>query len=336
MIALDFYYSTSKDYLLKLEESLRKATGDKKMSFDGRRLQLPESLASGYIDFYEFKGGISLVLTDCIFHQKLSLRQKAIEGNETYRIIFQLGENGPDIIQQSGATSKVGRDLAEAILFSSHSSELNSIAEKGSTVKTVSIIFHRLWGLKYLRENAIPLRETRLRLFANNMPMQFTTHMDLRCKELAGKMLTASYPQPVLHYLLEGCTYQLAALFFNNLVEDEVGEKRIMSQHAMRVIALKEHLEQHLYEPLLTLQEAAAKCLMGKSRFLEIFRSLFGSNYGAFFADLKMKKARELLDSGMPQAEVRHETGFTNPSHFVKAFKNYYGVTPGASRKKSP
>ncbi|PZF71038.1 helix-turn-helix domain-containing protein [Taibaiella soli] len=327
MIEIDFYYSVSKNYLIKFVEVLNKASGEKATQ-KGNRIYLQPSIADGFLEFHEFQEGISVLITDCTLRQELRFRQMNVSGNDTYRIVFNIGQPIP-IIMENGQKIVLGSDFAEAVMFTSHTAELSGIVATGTVVKTITIIFHRTWAIDHLLHNAVPLRVTRLQLFANNMPMQFTTHLDLQCYELACEMLTQRAPAMVLPHLLEGYTYQMAALFFNSVVEDEVGEKRFISEAAMRVIQLKERLEQNLSEELPTLNDAATICLMSKNRFADMFKSLFGNSYAAFFLDLKMKKAKELLRTGSSVADTGYEVGYSNVSHFVKTFRRHFGITPG-------
>lgn len=44
---------------------------------------------------------------------------------------------------------------------------------------------------------------------------------------------------------------------------------------------------------------------------------------------IRLKKATDLLAAGRPIAEVALETGFCDQSHFQRAFKKKFGITPG-------
>lgn len=58
------------------------------------------------------------------------------------------------------------------------------------------------------------------------------------------------------------------------------------------------------------------------------FKALFGHTVFGYITDLKMQKARQMLQDGYPVSEVSDVLGYGYPQHFSKAFKNKFGVSP--------
>jgi len=59
------------------------------------------------------------------------------------------------------------------------------------------------------------------------------------------------------------------------------------------------------------------------------FKNLFGNTVYGHLNDYRMDKARELLEiDGHQIKEVAYQVGYSNPSHFITAFKKKFGVTP--------
>ena len=46
-------------------------------------------------------------------------------------------------------------------------------------------------------------------------------------------------------------------------------------------------------------------------------------------------RARRLLDSRLPIAQIATGTGFTDQSHLTRRFKQLLGITPGQYRKRA-
>ena len=65
--------------------------------------------------------------------------------------------------------------------------------------------------------------------------------------------------------------------------------------------------------------------------------ALVGKTTSEFIRDVKMTRARELIESGNYNiSETVYKVGFKSNSHFSKTFKAVYGVTPSEfARKKS-
>lgn len=68
------------------------------------------------------------------------------------------------------------------------------------------------------------------------------------------------------------------------------------------------------------------------------FQKLFKSNTGkppiAYLQDLRLEKARELLETTFLQIqEIRTKVGIPHDSHFTRDFKKKYGISPTEYRK---
>ena len=75
---------------------------------------------------------------------------------------------------------------------------------------------------------------------------------------------------------------------------------------------------------------------MSRAKFFTKFKEIFGETPAKFIANLRINKAKELLQNGrFSIAEVAFQSGFENISHFVTSFKKEVGTTPGAYKKQS-
>ncbi|WCE31523.1 helix-turn-helix transcriptional regulator [Vibrio sp. SCSIO 43137] len=72
--------------------------------------------------------------------------------------------------------------------------------------------------------------------------------------------------------------------------------------------------------------------LLGCSKFyfLREFKKLIGVTPYQYLMNKRLEKARAALSSGSVNiALTAYELGFNDQSHFTRAFKNYFGMTPG-------
>ena len=80
---------------------------------------------------------------------------------------------------------------------------------------------------------------------------------------------------------------------------------------------IKEHLGNHVSEEHLS----------------RLFKKEMGITLTAYIADLRTKKAAELLKTSMLSvAEIAMYVGYPDSNYFVKVFKKRYGMTPSAYR----
>ena len=64
-----------------------------------------------------------------------------------------------------------------------------------------------------------------------------------------------------------------------------------------------------------------------------LFKKEMGITLTAYIADLRTKKAAELLKTSMLSvAEIAMYVGYPDSNYFVKVFKKRYGMTPSAYR----
>jgi AraC family transcriptional activator of mtrCDE len=79
----------------------------------------------------------------------------------------------------------------------------------------------------------------------------------------------------------------------------------------------------------------ADEAIMSRSVFAERFRAAFGSTPISFLHDLRLRRAAEQLrQKGETSVEqIAHRVGFNSRSHFSRAFKDHFGVSPAAFRE---
>src|SRR5215475_1436166 len=100
---------------------------------------------------------------------------------------------------------------------------------------------------------------------------------------------------------------------------------------SMRAIA--DLLENRLLDPP-ALAELAAMTGLSQFALLRAFRAETGLPPHAYLNQLRVRRARTLLDHGVTPAEVAFETGFADQAHLTRHFKRVIGVPPGAYQRE--
>jgi AraC-like DNA-binding protein len=78
-----------------------------------------------------------------------------------------------------------------------------------------------------------------------------------------------------------------------------------------------------------TLDELAAVAGVGKYRLIRLFRAAEGMPPHRYLLAQRVRRARRLLETGHPIAEVAAVTGFSDQSHLHRQFRRALDVTPG-------
>lgn len=84
-----------------------------------------------------------------------------------------------------------------------------------------------------------------------------------------------------------------------------------------------------------TLTQLAEIAGFNKNYFSGLFHSTTGKTYKEYINNLKLEHAKKLaLTSTIPVTEICYAAGFNSLTNFLRVFKNEYGISPAAMRKK--
>ncbi|MEF3305212.1 TIM-barrel domain-containing protein [Paenibacillus sp. GYB003] len=78
-----------------------------------------------------------------------------------------------------------------------------------------------------------------------------------------------------------------------------------------------------------SLNAIAERIHVNASHLSRLFKREMGVPFSEYALKLKMEQAKRLLLEQRKIGEVADRLGFTDSSHFVRAFRNYWGITPG-------
>ena len=136
---------------------------------------------------------------------------------------------------------------------------------------------------------------------------------------------------------LEGKVLELLALRLAEIPEAEPqralqapGRRQVERLHQARAI-----MAEHIQSPP-TLQDLSAQVAMSATVLKRGFRELFGETVFEHVRNLRLEQARRmLLDGGAVVKETAHSVGYSSLSHFAKAYRRRFGVSPreSAARK---
>jgi AraC-like DNA-binding protein len=94
------------------------------------------------------------------------------------------------------------------------------------------------------------------------------------------------------------------------------------------------YAEEHLSEPLV-LRSLAKQASMSRSKFTSVFKNHTGLSVAEYVRHLRMEKALDFVkNTSVPLGEIAALVGYRKHSNFSQVFRDRYGVTPGAFRKK--
>lgn len=120
---------------------------------------------------------------------------------------------------------------------------------------------------------------------------------------------------------------RILEFLLGSLEQEKVDEPRIVQ--SIKNLVEKEYMKD------ISLNYVADRVNLAPAYVSYIFKKETGQTLVKYITDVKMQKARQLLEEGnLKVVQVGRACGYENQSYFNRLFKNYYGVTPKQYREK--
>ena len=135
---------------------------------------------------------------------------------------------------------------------------------------------------------------------------------------------------------LELMAYQLKQLSVSEVSHEESGHvmhpgDRTRTEFARNLLLNNLDAPPHL-------DELAEVTGMSHPKLNRCFRQMFGKTVFQYLKDERLRQAKVMIENqGLTVTETAYSVGYSSLSHFAKAYKHHFGVSPGADfrRKKS-
>ncbi len=143
------------------------------------------------------------------------------------------------------------------------------------------------------------------------------------------QLLTVNLSETAERLYYQGKVLELISLYFSEKKADTESCPFLNDEEVVRKI---KHAKKFLLKSMDSppgLKELAKKVGLNEYQLKVGFKQIYGNTVFGFLLDHKLDNAQLLLDSGKYKVnEVAYQIGYTNPSHFIAAFKKKFGVTP--------
>lgn len=90
-------------------------------------------------------------------------------------------------------------------------------------------------------------------------------------------------------------------------------------------------MEQHFADRI-NLNQICHHAGLSKSTLLRAFTRSKGITPYSYLENIRIGKAKKLLEQGVPPIEAAMQTGFSDQSHFTNYFNRFIGLAPGLYR----
>ncbi len=135
-----------------------------------------------------------------------------------------------------------------------------------------------------------------------------------------------SLHDPVFSSLGKDClSWDAFSTLFDRYAVQHSPESYLLGTKSLHQI--REYMEAHISEKI-TLEQLSELCQLSHTQLLRQFKKTTQMTPYAYLARLRLERAMQLLRRGNRSTDVAHSVGFYDQAHFVKAFKQTFGITP--------
>lgn len=135
--------------------------------------------------------------------------------------------------------------------------------------------------------------------------------------------------KPINRFELADCVKRLLG---SEEAESGVEEKQELAEDGGSIGRAIQYIENNFYRNI-SLEEVSQSVHMNTAYFSTMFKKQTGRKYIDYLTDLRMEKARNLLENtDLKIGNIAMMVGYSSTKHFARVYKEKYGVTPGSSR----
>jgi len=220
------------------------------------------------------------------------------------------------------------------LFFISRTSNINGYSAKkpGCAIHGVSVSFDykmapMIFGnsLSYINDSYKPF------FFSDEDFLLDMKPLSALLKATADSLLNCRYPAPQKEFFYKVKAFEILNYAFSeHLIENQKPKKSVLQPDEIdKILKAKEYINNRLESPP-TIPELAKITGINDFKLKAGFKEMFGTTIYGYIHNEKMSKAKLMLETGnYSVSEIAWDIGYTNVSHFIKAFKKSYDVTPG-------
>lgn len=145
----------------------------------------------------------------------------------------------------------------------------------------------------------------------------------------------ASVPVPYQYYAIH--KNEIRADTFRNLIIEaflQTMKRKNQDFDTPLIQQAVEFIKLH-YQENISLSDVARECNVTISYLSDLFHKEMHLPYSKYLTQLRMEQAKLLLDTydSIKIYDVAQKIGYTSSKHFIKVFKQFYGISPALYQK---
>ena len=249
--------------------------------------------------------------------------------HEEIELLYQL--NGRSDIQIDGEKYQIQNKLLTVI----NSRQVHSIHTYSDTSMFICVHISKKLIEKYIPDIDL----YRIYCIPDDIPdSQFPEYLSV-CRQMEALLRLYITDKPAWQMESEGIILQVLAQlirhFSRKSAPDEIGLSSADRTSFNRIRDVITYVEEHFREPI-SLQDIAGHLSLGREYFCRFFKKNMGMSFLRYLNEVRISHVyRDLEQTDAPIAEIAEKNGFHNQKLFNRTFREVYGCTPSAVRRKS-
>ena len=249
--------------------------------------------------------------------------------HEEIELLYQL--NGRSDIQIDGEKYQIQNKLLTVI----DSRQVHSIHTYSDTSMFICVHISKKLIEKYIPDIDL----YRIYCIPDDIPdSQFPEYLSV-CRQMEDLLRLYITDKPAWQMESEGIILQVLAQlirhFSRKSAPDEIGLSSADRTSFNRIRDVITYVEEHFREPI-SLQDIAGHLGLGREYFCRFFKKNMGMSFLRYLNEVRISHVyRDLEQTDAPIAEIAEKNGFLNQKLFNRTFREVYGCTPSAVRRKS-
>lgn len=294
--------------------------------------ELEPPVAGGYVEFFRFTDGLSMVVFDCLWYES---RRFEVRDDGRCRLSFTLDLNmtmdvGTEVIDATSPAWRLMNNAAGVVT--------QETVSAGSRTVWVTLAFHSDYLWKYLGDPNDPEVAAKLQLFQPNPAKSIVRSfpLDHQLNLVTGNILSLNVHDAVYVALARTKALELFSHALDRLLSDTyAGDSlpvRLRPRDRKAIRLAHDLLNGNLADPP-SIRELCVAVGLNRNKLHYGFKEEFGLSPSQYLEERRLDTAYgRLTQTDDLIYQIAADVGYNSQSSFSTAFKRKFGITPKDAR----
>lgn len=297
------------------------------------RLQLNNENGKGFIYTYELLPGLSVRTYNIELKNEIKFEMSGSVNNPLYLLYCLSGHYFHKFRNEDDAEERISR--GQNVIISATEENPNIVILPNRVELKISVIILRQENLNNStilnRANLSKILDDVFAKMGDEIPYRYFGGITTNIEKYAKVLIENKRTDVVGKLLTEGAALNTLAAQLeqhDKKINEEADSSSLSKDELERIIVISDDISKNLHRTY-TIQDMSRENGISSKKLQKGFCFLFGESVAVFIKNLKLERARELIQTtDLNISEVVHEIGIHSKSYFSKIFKEKFGMVP--------